>query len=781
MPNRQSTLFLLTSLLSVVFSGVVEAQSIDNRAIVGYADRFSVQPGEHIKFMVSSELPQYRAEIVRLIHGDTNPNGPGMKEDLVEAAVNGEYSGKFQQLPNGSYVSVPDNALLRLSESFTLQAWIYPTTPEKGSQGILGKWSDGDGIGYALLLDETGSVALWLGDGNTVEKVSTGKPLEAFVAGHEAARPGAGRKPLQTSRWYFVAATFDASNGKMIVYQEPQQIWPDEPTVAVVEQMVALRTTGTNDLPFLIGATWQMGQEEQGLVGAHFNGRIEAPQVFDRVLSHEELAALKQGTQPAGVVANWDFSVDIGTRKVTDRGPNKLDGRTVNMPTRAVTGRLWTGEVNNFQLAPEQYAAIHFHDDDLDDAGWNVDFEWEIPAGQKSGIYAARLRGGNAEDYIPFFIRPPKGTATAQTAFLAPTFSYLAYANSGTDDPRLLSCYDKHSDGSGVAYSSRLRPILTNFRPKVANTWGSLTFPHQLNADLHLIDWLEVKQHSYDVITDEDLHWEGHSLLEPYNVVLTGSHPEYWSTEMLDSLETYLNQGGRLMYLGGNGFYWVTNIDPEERHTIEVRRWGGTQAWEAVPGDYHLSTTGEMGGLWRFRGRAPQKIVGIGFSAQGSAPGVGYMRQSSSFNSQVSWIFEGLGSDELIGDTPSLVMEHGAAGFEVDRADFGLGTPPNAFILATASGLPTCEGSPCQAYKHVVEAIYSSNGGPVEDLAKADMVYIPYPNGGGVFSVGSISWDGSLSYNDYDNNVSRITDNVLTKFKSDEPLEGTSDSAAATR
>ena len=40
--------------------------------IVGYADRLSVQPGQSIRFMVSSELPAYRTEIVRLIHGYDN-------------------------------------------------------------------------------------------------------------------------------------------------------------------------------------------------------------------------------------------------------------------------------------------------------------------------------------------------------------------------------------------------------------------------------------------------------------------------------------------------------------------------------------------------------------------------------------------------------------------------------------------------------------------------------------------------------------------------------------
>jgi N,N-dimethylformamidase len=37
-------------------------------------------------------------------------------------------------------------------------------------------------------------------------------------------------------------------------------------------------------------------------------------------------------------------------------------------------------------------------------------------------------------------------------------------------------------------------------------------------------------------------------------------------------------------------------------------------------------------------------------------------------------------------------------------------------------------------------------------------------NGGAVFSSGAISWCGSLSHNGYDNNVSRITENVLRKF-----------------
>ena len=45
-----------------------------------------------------------------------------------------------------------------------------------------------------------------------------------------------------------------------------------------------------------------------------------------------------------------------------------------------------------------------------------------------------------------------------------------------------------------------------------------------------------------------------------------------------------------------------------------------------------------------------------------------------------------------------------------------------------------------------------------------DVVYLPYEGGGAVFSVGSCSWCGSLSHNSYDNDIYRITDNVLSAF-----------------
>ena len=735
--------------------------------IVGYSDRWSVRPGETVRFMASCESPTYRADIVRLIHGDPSPDGPGLKEEVVPTSVDGTYPGREQVIRIGSYVTVPDAAGLNPAGSFTLQTWIYPTTPEKGVQGIITKWCSADGSGYGLFVDGGASLSLWLGDGKgTVETVSTGTPL-------------------RRAQWYFIAGVFDADSRAVALYQLPLTKWPLDESQAVTEQTTRQSAAGANALPLLMAGNWGRDESGEPVAEGHFNGKIDGPRLFGRALSRAEIESLEQDAVPQSddsIVGAWDFARDFSSAEVTDISPHALHGRAVNMPARAMTGHNWKGDETDFRRARAQYGAIHFHDDDLEDAGWEMDFELCIPDALGSGVYAARLQAGDDEDYVPFFVRPARDGPTASILFLAPTASYLAYANKHETTGRaaqpstqwqdqyvvdhdLLSLYDRHSDGSGVCYSSRLRPIV-NLRPKYDQYWLHLGkgAPHQFNADLHLVDWLERLGHRYDVATDEDLHLEGQGLLAPYRVIVTGSHPEYWSAQMLDALETYLANGGRLMYLGGNGFYWVTSFDSQRPHVIEVRRWRGTEAWEAQPGEIHHSTTGELGSLWRFRGRAPQKLLGVGFCAQGFDYAKPYHRQPDSFNSRAAFIFEGVGDDEIIGDF-GLVMG-GAGGYEVDRADSALGTPLHALVVATTSGFS-------DSYQHVVEEVLSSDsqqGATVNPLVRGDMVYFEYPNGGAVFSTGSISWCGSLSHDNYDNNVSRITDNVLRRFSCEEPL-----------
>ena len=747
--------------------------------VLGYSDVLSARPGETIKFMVSCDLPTYRANVVRLIHADANPKGPGFKEEEIDVSINGCYQGHKYAINSGSYVLVPESVHLGTQSGFTVQCWIYPTTPMKPSQGIFTNWCVATQTGYGLIISDNGNLSIWMKGKDTGRiEVSTGIGLREHS-------------------WYFVSASYDINDKKVILVQSAVPEWPNNPQV-VVDQEIEKTIIFSNKGAVSIGCYFSSDRSSSGSMLGFFNGKIEGPRLFNRGLGREEIISLASTSfankHSQDLVASWDFSKDIGKSLVSDLSSNQLHGYTINMPTRGVTGHNWTGKETDFRRVPDEYAAIHFHDDDLDDAGWPVGFEYKIPSEMKSGVYAAKLITGKATDYLPFFVKPRSKESTARIAFLAPTLTYTAYANKQLNIDRsnriysdlpldfeypsqkedkfivengLIGTYDRHTDGSGVCYSSRLRPML-NFRPSynfppLANGRGS---PHLLSADLHLLDWMEHEGHSFDVIVDEDLHNEGASLLRPYKAIVSGTHPEYWSMSMLDGMEEYLFEGGRLAYLGGNGFYWVTSVEKELGHTVEVRRWGGTQTWEAAPGEYHHSTTGELGGLWRNRGRAPQKLVGVGMPSQGYDRNAPYYRSRDSFDPRAKFIFEGISRDEAIGDFQSLVMEHGAAGFEIDRADSSLGTPEHAFIVATATEYS-------DSYQHVIEEVYESDsrqGASVNSKVKSDMVYLLYPNHGAVFSVGSISWCSCLSYNQYENAISRITSNVLNQFSTAEHL-----------
>jgi len=86
--------------------------------------------------------------------------------------------------------------------------------------------------------------------------------------------------------------------------------------------------------------------------------------------------------------------------------------------------------------------------------------------------------------------------------------------------------------------------------------------------------------------------------------------------------------------------------------------------------------------------------------------------------------------------------------------------PRHTRLLATASGFS-------DNYQHINDEVTfsdSSQGGSKSPLVRADMTYLEYPNGGAVFSVSSIAWCGCLYFNGYKNNVSKIMENVLSKF-----------------
>ncbi len=717
--------------------------------LIGYADRLSLRAGETINFKVSSQGSEpYQAKLVRVISGDPNPNGPGIKEKEITADFAGSYPSRTQDAVQGSHIRVPVNEAL--PQSFTVVATIWPTRPKKENQGIVSRFDPTSNQGFTLALGPNGAEIRFGQSGTEPFRLAVGKPVRERA-------------------WYRVWASYDADTGAVTVGQRALGEATLEDDEGVSSQTFDATPDLSTNVSLLIAA---IGGAP---VSGHFNGKIEAPALFEGTVSFDAPNAKSP-------IASWDFAQEMSSMRAVDTGPNGWHGMLVNAPARAMTGSNWNGTERNWNHAPESYGAIHFHEDDVADCEWETDFSFTVPDNLPSGAYAARLSCGEYWEAIPFFVCPPKGTRTADLCVLVSTFTYVIYANQARVDfgetwrqrakkwgafpwnpmehrEYGLSTYNFHTDGSGICHASWRRPML-NVRPgyfPIAEDNGSGL--RHYPADTHLLDWLEEKGIAYDVVTDWELHHEGADLLTPYKSVVTGSHPEYHTSETLDALTGYRDGGGNFAYLGGNGFYWRVALHPEMDGLIEVRRAeGGIRAWAAEPGEYYQAFDGEYGGLWRRNNRPPQQLAGVGFSAQGLFEGTYYRRAPGANDPRTSWIFEGV-PDEIIGDFG--LSGGGAAGFELDRADCGLGTPENAVILAASENPPDhFVLVPEEWLTHVT----TIPGGSHEDLTRADMIYFDCPGGGAVFSVGSITFCGSLSHNGYDNNVSRILENVLNRF-----------------
>jgi N,N-dimethylformamidase len=735
--------------------------------LAGYVDRMSVRPGETIEFKVSSvDDVGYSARLVRVICADANPAGPGLVEEPVEAAFAGSYKGRFQPIHSGSYGIVAQALDLGAMGSLTLTATIWPTMPgAKRRQGILSVYDPSVRRGIALAVGEDGSVEALLG----ATRVKT-------------------RVPLEERQWYRVFAVYDATAATLTVGQV--RLEGGRPAAAPRIATTKL-DPGATGLP-VAGMPWIIGALGGTPVKGHFNGKIERPVIAATAADAGTIETLATDNTVPGIIAAWNFSQEMSSIRFVDTGPGKHHGQLVNLPARAMTGSNWTGREMCFRHAPEQYGAIHFHEDDLHDCGWETDFKWTVPAGTRSGTYAVRLKSEAGEENIPFFVVPPKGTRTADLAVLVSTYTYTVYHNHARPEAGRakwigawkdqakawgayphnaaehreygLSTYNYHTDGSGICHASWLRPML-NVRS------GYITYPdpsirasglRHYPADSHLIAWLEQQGIAYDVITDVELDAEGVALLGPYRAVTTGTHPEYHTAAMLDALETYRDNGGRLMYLGGNGFYWKVARHKEVPAAIEIRRGeGGIRAWAAEAGEYYNAFDGEYGGLWRRNGRPPQRLAGVGFTAQGNFVGSYYRQLPGVRESRAAWILDGIKDDELIGGFG--LSGHGAAGFELDRADKRLGTPPHAVVLASSEGHEP-EAPWVLVPEERLTHLTTVPGVPADELIRADLTFFETPGNGAVFSTGSITFCGSLLHNGCNNNVSRLIRNVLDRF-----------------
>lgn len=733
-------------------------KSFRKMEITGYADRMHAVGGDVLGIKVSCQLPgNYEADFVRVVSADRAPGGAGFEEHVVPVAFAGSYPAVARTGNPGSHVWIEPTPLKHLPEldrsGFTLQAMIYPTLPDTGRQGICGTWRPGAG---ASLIIEDGELSFLYADGAGETRI---------------VRLG---QQLLPKRWQLVSAAVDPIGQTVTLMQWPVLQAPferrSEDPVSTTMPLVGSLSPVKSDC-FVFAGLSNPGACPPGYSGdwieGHYNGKLDRVRWTGKPLTASEVEMLCASEHcPAddnAVLGFWDFSRGIDTVDIEDLGPRGLHGRTFNLPARAVTGFNWDGTEHNWRHAPGIYGAIHFHDDDVHDLGWPDDFTVALPDDLPSAIYAVRLRAGDHEYRIPIFVRAGIGQTRAPIAFVASTATYQAYANNlhttdlvyaatGNEDvldevyltlkahPEFgLSLYDSHADGSGFQYSSALRPMV-DVQPGVTKPWS-------LQADLLVTAWLERSGYGFDIVTDHDLHRDGGSALDGYRLVITGSHPEYMSLEIREAYDAHLAAGGRLIYLGGNGFYMRVAFSEKVDGAMEMRRVSQPLEglWDEAPGNHYFSFTGEHAGLWKHQHNPANASVGVGFANLMLASELTFECTASADSPRASFLFEGV-DGPIRNDFGKIYGMLGAD--EFDRFNPEMGSPHHGLVVATA--------------------VLQESDFPLAEHYQADMTFFETPAGGAVLSVSCISWGLGLNSNDRDNSVSKVMKNLVNRFVSEE-------------
>lgn len=713
--------------------------------------------------------------------------------------------GRFQIARPGSYASVENWATLP-GPGLQVQLYFQAHLPQAGHPQALVSTLDAEArSGFSIVVTERGTVEFW---------VATEKGAVDVI-------PVAFECPLK--RWVNLGVTIHGDGLQASFEALPYMAEKSVKSVSVTERLSSparLSGGGSSTLLFAASLAASPTSTTRAERPTHFfNGRIDSP-----VFRATAAAAVSDRNDPSGgaaqeptILAQYDFARNIPEDTILDVSGRARHGTLHQAPTRGVTGYDWDGSEPDWTRATGPngrggYGAIHFHEDDLDDAGWEADFSVALPADLRSGIYAFEcVAPGGASDMVTFIVRPSPDVAKANQAKVAvvlSTFTYLAYANErlydatrgsyieigpgfdaggGDDDDgatvvtgdaaRLrrrwdigLSCYDVHNDGSGVVFSSARRP-LANLRP--GYVFWAMARPRELSADGLFLGFLEGLPDplAYDVLTDHDLHVGGAALLRPYHTVIAASHPEYPTPESLDAWEGFARGGGNIMYLGGNGFYWAAALDGTDRPwRLEVRRGDqGVRTYTLPGGERTSSLTGQCGGTWRSRGRSSHNLFGVGCCGEGTGPGVPYARTAASRRPEHAWMFEGIEPEEELLGVHGL--GGGASGDEIDSFDEACGSPRGAVVLATTRGHPDAFGIMPECVTFPIGGVLGTQTREI----RSDLIYYDTHAGGAVFSVGSINWFCSLAWDAYQNNIARLTANVLRGFarRAEEKERGT--------
>lgn len=440
---------------------------------------------------------------------------------------------------------------------------------------------------------------------------------------------------------------------------------------------------------------------------------------------------------------------------------------------------------------------------------WPVSHRLTLPGDLRSGFYRVvsscdRAAGALFVQHHFFVVRPTDATRRSKLLMILPTATWTAYndfggANhyfgvegaDGCQPSGVLSLERPWT--RGIVWLPAGAPrICADPGPEMGDAprypmkeWAYSNGFGQYYAaagwaqyDRHFVLWAEAEGYELDMITQTDLHYRP-QLLDAYPCLTIIGHDEYWTWEMRETVERYVEDGGRLARFGAN-FLWQIRLDDDGRRQVcykfraeDVDPVAGTDmgrrltsAWEdrevRWPGASTVGVNGAHGMYASWGGFAPNGQKG--FTVYRPA----------------HWAFAGTGLHyaDIFGD-----KEHIFA-YEVDGLDYtfrhGLpypvdapGQPDSIEILAMAPAVLAEDEPPGDGFRYYVRG--SDHEGLVRcvegEVSPESLAAYRYGSGmmvhmvrgrGEVLTAATCEWVMGLKRGDPF--TRRITRNILDRF-----------------
>lgn len=442
--------------------------------------------------------------------------------------------------------------------------------------------------------------------------------------------------------------------------------------------------------------------------------------------------------------------------------------------------------------------------------GWPAGLSIEVGENWPSGGYVAAFTAATANGdplvaHHVFVVRRGPSAPPAPILFIASTSTWIAYNDWGGSN---------HYEGLCGPGGNEASPVLSIERPWTRGfAWlpagapriplrnapalgAALRYPHMewayangyskkyasagwASYDRHFIRWADAAGFAVDAATQHDLHFDP-ALLDGYRAVVIVGHDEYWSWQMRDAVDRFVEGGGNVARFAGN-FLWQARLEDGGRRQVchkyrardidpiardASRRHLLTTTWEAAEiGRPGVSTFGlnALKGLY----------AGWGGCSPRGAGGFTVYRPRH-------WAFAG--ADLYYGDilgAPSRLLGYEVDGLDYEMAD-GLpypaataGAPAGLEILAMGAATLTEEDHGHRGVDNFIgeedvrfaaEILHGvATPETIEKAKRGVGMIVAFPKGRGqVLHAGTCEWVAGLI--DADPFVDRITRTVLARF-----------------